>query len=444
MKIVFYSLILNNHQANVADELWELTGHQYCFVELANLQAEHKKGDTRNYDECPYLLRAWESTANWQKAMELARTAECCVFSGVQALPFQKERMRLGLLSFDMSERWLKQGIKNVLSPAISKMFLAYWLGGWKNKPLYKLCCSAFCKGDHEQLGMFHNKCFKWGYFTSVGTLNENLNSNENLLCGCEKVDSEILMQHQPSSDCSARVDVLQSPRDICFSDDGRKTNVEVSTDVSTSEITPLMWCSRFLMWKHPELPILMADRLKKKGFKFHLDMYGEGEYKQQAIDLVESLGLSDCVSFIGNKPNTELMEDMKRHEIFLFTSDKNEGWGAVANESMSNGCVLVGSDALGCAPYLIKDSENGFMFKGSKVSCSFGNPDMIALDSLYEKVVWLLEHPMERKQMQRNAIKQMQDVWSPRQAAQSLLQLIDDIKNGRDTSIKEGPCSKA
>lgn len=39
MKLVFYSLILNNHQANVADELWELTRHSYCFVELANLQA---------------------------------------------------------------------------------------------------------------------------------------------------------------------------------------------------------------------------------------------------------------------------------------------------------------------------------------------------------------------------------------------------------------------
>lgn len=391
MKIVFYSLILNNHQANVADELWELTEHQYCFVELANLQAEHKKGDTRNYDECPYLLRAWESAANRQKAMELARTAECCVFGGVQALPFQKERMKLGLLSFDMSERWLKQGIKNVLSPAISKMYMAYWLGGGKNKPLYKLCCSAFCKRDHERLGMYRNKCFKWGYFTSVPEM---------------------------------------VPKGSSFSEG--------------SSVVHLIWCARFLIWKHPELPILMAERVKKNGYKFHLDMYGEGECKQQAIDFVESLGLTDCVSFIGNKPNTELMEDMKQHEIFLFTSDKNEGWGAVANESMSNGCVLVGSDALGCAPYLIKDGENGFLFKSSKVSCSFGNPDMIALDSLSEKVVWLLEHPTERKQMQLNAVKQMQDVWSPKKAAQSLLQLIDDLKNGRDTLIKDGPCSKA
>ena len=134
MKLVFYSLILNNHQANVADELWNLTGHNYYFVELANLQAEHRKGDSYDYSDRPYLLRAWQSKKNYSKAMELAQTAECCVFSGVQALPFQKIRMKRGLLSFDMSERWLKRGVLNLFSPAILKMFLAYHFGGWSRK----------------------------------------------------------------------------------------------------------------------------------------------------------------------------------------------------------------------------------------------------------------------------------------------------------------------
>ncbi len=107
MKLVFFSVLLNNHQANVADELWDLTGHQYRFVELADMSGDYRKGDTRSYEDCPYLIRAWQSDAAYLEAMELARTAECCVFSGRQALPFQKERMKLGLLSFDMSERWL-------------------------------------------------------------------------------------------------------------------------------------------------------------------------------------------------------------------------------------------------------------------------------------------------------------------------------------------------
>lgn len=411
MKLVFFSLILNNHQANVADELWKQTGHQYCFVELANLKAEHKKGDTRNYDTCPYLLRAWESGANWQKAMELARTAECCVFSGVQALPFQKERMKLGLLSFDMSERWLKQGIKNILSPAISKMFWAYWLGGWKNKPLYKLCCSAFAAGDHHRLGMYKGKCFKWGYFTALPKV-ISIGSKErtaDLNISCES-----------------------------------ETYVEASSDVSTSGIAPLMWCSRYLMWKHPELPILLADRLKAKGFRFHLDMYGEGDLRETAERKVKSLRLDDVVVFHNNMPNDILLAEMHEHEIFLFTSDKNEGWGAVANESMSNGCVLVGSDAMGSAPYLIKDGENGFMFKGPNRTCSFENPDMAALDSLCGKVEWLLEYPNERRKMRKNARKIMENVWSPQNAAQSLLRLIEDLKKGKGTSIEEGPCSKA
>lgn len=462
MTITYFFLTLNHHEAPVVDELYKLIGDDLTFVELYDMSNEKdgKKGSTEDFSNRPYLLKAWESLENEQKAMELARTSDVAMFCGFPSLRFQIERLKENRLSFEVSERWLKRGLIGMLSPRLLKVFLNFHLRNWRNRPLYRLCSSAFAAGDHARLGMYKGKCFKWGYFTSVGTLNENEDKNENLLCGCEKVDSEILMQHQPLSDCSAWADILQSPRDICFSDDGRKTAstssgqapVEASTDVSTSEITPLMWCSRFLMLKHPELPILLARKLKDRytinhkpgSINFHLDMYGEGEYKQQAIDLVESLGLADCVSFIGNKPNTELMEDMKRHEIFLFTSDKNEGWGAVANESMSNGCVLVGSDALGCAPYLIKDSENGFMFKSSKVSCSFGNPDMEALDSLYEKVVWLLEHPMERKQMQRNAVKQMQEAWSPQNAAQSLLQLIDDIKNGKETSIQEGPCSKA
>lgn len=402
MKIVFYSIILNNHQANVADELWELTGHRYCFVELALLGGDNKKGDTRDYAECPYLLRAWESRENWQRAMELAVTAECCVFSGVESLPFQKARMKQRLLSFDMSERWLKRGLKNLLSPTISKMWLAYWLGGWGKKPMYKLCCSAFAASDYRRLGMYGDKCYKWGYFTKVDGLGER---GENLKNQSSKNKTSIHNQ-----------------------------NIQ----------TPIMWCARFLDWKHPELSILLAERLKQNGYSFQLDMYGEGGFRERAESMIDSLRLRDCISFVGNKPNTELMADMCEHEIFLFTSDKNEGWGAVANESMTNGCVLVASDAIGSIPYLVQDGVNGFAFRAPSTVSNMDHPDMEALDVLYEKVVWLLNHKEERQQIRQNAMRIMQEVWSPSKAAAALLQLINDLQNGMDTSIKEGPCSKA
>lgn len=37
---------------------------------------------------------------------------------------------------------------------------------------------------------------------------------------------------------------------------------------------------------------------------------------------------MTDVVHFCGSRPNEELMSDMQKHEIFLFTSDRNEGWG--------------------------------------------------------------------------------------------------------------------
>lgn len=98
----------------------------------------------------------------------------------------------------------------------------------------------------------------------------------------------------------------------------------------------------------------------------------------------------------------------------------------------MANGCVLIASDAVGSAPYLIKDGENGFCFKSE------------CIDSLVQKVEWLFTHPEEMKQMRKKAFESIVYVWSPSNAVCSLLQLIDDLQNSRKSSIKYGPCSKA
>jgi len=122
----------------------------------------------------------------------------------------------------------------------------------------------------------------------------------------------------------------------------------------------------------------------------------------------------------------------MKSHDVFLFTSDRLEGWGVVANESMANGCVLVASDEIGSVPYLVREGFNGFIFD----SCN--------IDSLVEKVEWLLEHTIDMRLMQMHAHDNMMELWSPQHAAKSLIQLIKDLLGGGDTSLTEGPCSKA
>lgn len=382
MNIVFFSNFINHHQVFVADELYRITDAHYTFVEVLKIPQWLLESGYPDFSDKPYLLQAWKNDDNYKKACKLAVEADIALFSGTEVFYLLKERVqKTNKITFDVSERWLKRGIINLASPRISRFFFLYHLFTWKNKPLYKLCSSSFTANDHKRLCMFNDKCYKWGYFTKV---------DENF-------------------------------------------QIEASNlNVSTSEITPVVWCARFLKWKHPELPIQLAARLIADGYNFVLDMYGSGVQLDATKRLAKDLNLDDVVRFKGNVPNEQILDAMRQHEIFLFTSDKNEGWGAVSNESMANGCVLIGSDTIGSLLFLVDDGEDGLLFK----TCD--------LDSLYEKVKFLLDNPKERIRMRHNAVTKMQKVWSPTVAANNLLTLIDDLKHGRDTSIMVGPCSKA
>lgn len=378
VKIAFFSVVLNHHQSLLADELYEQTNHQFVFVELVPPSDENTKGGGNSFSNRPYLIQSWKDDNNKQQAVEIALTAEVAMFGG--GLDYQRIRMNKDLLSFEVGERWLKRGWINLLSPRLLKNMWYYHINHWDKKPLYKLCSSAYACADQYRLRSFRNKCYKWGYFTKV-----------------DEFEVEALHQGAP-----------------------------------ISESTPLMWCARFLRWKHPELPIILARKLKDDGRKVVIDMYGEGVEQESSKRLAQKLRVTDIVNFVGNIPNSQVLEEMRKHEIFLFTSDKNEGWGAVLNEAMSNGCTVVASNKIGSVPFLVKHGENGMVFSSGDI------------DSLYEKVVYLLDNPSERNNMAKRAYQYMSTKWSPKQAAYNLLLLIDDLQQGRETSIKEGPCSKA
>lgn len=383
MKLVFYSLSLNHHQAPVADALYEMLGNDFCFVELSS--GIDNKGDATNYSTRSYLIKAWQSQYNYKQAMEYALNAEVCVFSGVESLPFEINRLKQNRLSFDMGERLLKRGLINLASPRIIRMVASYYRYGWSNKSLYKLCCSAFAAEDLKALGMFKNKCFKWGYFTFV------------------------------DRDCEP--------------------------PTQTDGPYRIMWCGRFLTWKHPELAIELANKLKENGYKFDMDIFG-GEFGVAKYDrpypeselrkMIDSYNLRDVVNLRGQMPNHRIVEEMRNHDIFLFTSDKYEGWGAVANESMASGCALVSSDKIGSTDFLITHGKNGLKFKSKSI------------DSLTYAVKILLDNDNLLHEIQANAYKVMREQWNPQIAAVRLLQLIDVLQKGTETPFVEGPCSKA
>ena len=381
MTITYFSNFLNHHQANVADELYEKLGTDYTFVELCPIYDWLLKGGYSDLSSRPYVLQAWRSPENYRKAEDLALNADVALFGGPETLKLEVMRAKTGKLTFDVGERWLKRGLLNLASPRLLRYFWYYYTV-FSKENVYKLCSSAYACGDHYKLYSFKNRCYKWGYFTKV--------------------------------------------EDFPF-------ETSANFDVSSEETeVHLMWCARFLRWKHPELPVRLARRLKDKGYKFVFDMYGSGVELENVKRLASELEVTDVLRFQGNLPNDKILEQMRQHEIFLFTSDKNEGWGAVLNESMSNGCAVVASDEIGSVPFLVEDGVNGLVFKSED------------LDSLETKVMSLLDNADCRRTIAANAMRTMRTLWSPQNAADNLLRLIDDLQAGRDTSVAVGPCSKA
>ena len=124
----------------------------------------------------------------------------------------------------------------------------------------------------------------------------------------------------------------------------------------------------------------------------------------------------------------------MENAGIFLFTSDKREGWGAVVSEAMNSGCAVIASHSAGSVPYLIKDGETGVIYQS-------GNVDM-----LYEKVKQLLKSVDRQKELGLSAYHTMADLWNADEAAKRFVKLVRVLSAGRKNRFpfSLGPCSKS
>lgn len=381
MRIVFISNFINHHQVPLSDELYSLLNGDFCFIETAPMPQTVKKIGYPDFSLRPYLIPVWKSDEYKSISYEICDSADIIIFSTAYSHAYVPRYYKSNKIMFEVGERWLKRGLLNVLSPRFLRWLYEYYRY-YHNNRYYRLCSSAYASSDVNMFGAYKERCYKWGYFTKVN-----------------------------NAEC---------------------LSVPYGKSISDRFIT-IMWCARFLDWKHPELAVRLAFRLKQKGYRFILNMYGGGEELERTRTLVKDLDVESVVNFCGNKPNDEILYQMRRHDVFLFTSDKNEGWGAVLNEAMSSGCAIVASDEIGAVPFLIQDGVNGCIFK----SCD--------LDSLEEKIEYIIKQPEKRIEMSKNAYRTIEDIWSPRNAAKQLLNLINAIQLNDSSLVPiSGPCSIA
>lgn len=384
MNIAFYSNFINHHQVHVADELYRLSDGQYTFVQTRPMPDSFTKNGYPDYSSRPYVLKTYEGEDNYQKAIKMALDSDV-VIHGSAPIVFLKERIKAHKLTFSYSERWFKLGLRAkasfFLHPNNRDKRRLFFSG--REAPWYMLCASAYTPNDVNSIGLFEDKCYRWGYFTKAPALNIE----------------DIVGASVPSAE-------------------------------RTASTLKILWVARFLKLKHPERMLQLASHLRSHNVDFTIDMIGTGELYNTIKLQIEKDGLQDYVHLLGSMPNEEVLKQMRTHEIFCFTSDQNEGWGAVLNEAMSNGCCPIVAKEIGSAPFLINDGVNGFLFKNAEVR------------SFCEKVDFLRTHPIILKQMRMNAFNTIHEIWSPDNAAKRLYDLAEGFLQNRFVNYEDGPCS--
>lgn len=372
MKIVFVSNYFNHHQRPLCEALLPLCD-SFFFIATTEMREERKKLGYA-FEEPPYVIRAYVGDGA-DRAKQMLASADV-VIRGSAVGELSKPVYYRGKTVFYYSERVYKRGCRRWLLPLRAVQF--YFKYTWRQNSML-LCASGYAAYDFSLTRTFRGKCYRWGYFPET-----------------KQYDiKKLIAQKNPQK---------------------------------------ILWCGRLIDWKHPELAVETAARLRNAGVDFSMDIIGSGAMESALRKQIEDHGLADRVKLLGSMPPQKTREHMERAGILLFTSDRQEGWGAVLNEAMNSGCAVVASHAIGAVPYLIRNGENGMIYPSG--DC----------DGIFTRVRNLLENPDLQRRMGTAAYQTILHMWNADLAAERFLALAEQALKGETRLVlfTEGPCSKA
>ena len=374
MLIIFLSNTFNHHQMAISNEFYRLTDGNYFFIETQPMSDERKNMGWSLEEQPDYVLHVYKNDIERTKCLNLINSADV-VITGMASEKYLIERKKQKKLIFRYSERLFKR--KNMYWQ-IPLRIIKYNFQNRKNNNIYMLCSSAYAAFDYNLSLSFKNKTYKWGYF----------------------------------------------PKTVRYS------NIEKLINEKT--VNSILWTGRFIDWKHPEIHIKLAKFLKDSGINFKLTMIGNGIMFDSVKKMINDFELNEYVSLLGVKTPDEVRTIMEQSQIFIFTSDYAEGWGAVLNEAMNSACAVVASHAIGAVPFLIENGNNGMIYENKNE------------EDLFEKVKLLLNNSQKRIEISKNAFNTIIEEWNGEIAAQNFIKLINTINRNDINLIDSGPCSKA
>lgn len=371
MKAAFVSNYINHHQIPFCNAMHRLLEGSFTFVQTQPMEEERVRMGWHEKERPEYVRCFYEEEAYCRG---LIREADVILFGGTDEESYIAERLEAGRPVIRISERLYKTGQWKAISPrGLRKKYKDHTR--YRKAPVYLLCAGAYVPSDFHIIRAYPGKMYCWGYFPET-----------------RHYLPEQLMEGK---------------------------------GYGGDRIPYLLWAARMIDWKHPELALRTARYLSEKKLVFHMDIIGDGELRPRMEALAESWGVKDCVTFLGYQTPETVRSYMEKADIFLFTSDRQEGWGAVANEAMNSGCALVADHMIGAVPYLVRNGKNGLIYEDGKPDQLFGLTERLVTDRIY------------CKQIGREACRTITEVWNAEKAAEALLGLMKRLA-GQETDRQE------
>ena len=112
-----------------------------------------------------------------------------------------------------------------------------------------------------------------------------------------------------------------------------------------------------------------------------------EGDYRAQLTQLVDSLGLSSHVHFVGAVPNESLVDWYNAADVFCLSS-RGEGSPNVLTEALACGCPSVATNVGSVKDIMQSDTSTGIMI------------DVDDVQQTGDAVCYVLEHEYDRKKL--------------------------------------------
>lgn len=382
MRLVFVSNYINHHQMPVSLELNRLCrehGGCYTFVQTQPMERERvAMGWGENLSEADFVRNYWENERGCQQMID---EADAVIFGGCEDEKYIEARLAAEKPVWRYSEPLYKTGRYKFVSPrGLKKKYHDHTR--YRKKRVYLLCAGAYVAGDFRLVGAYGGKRFRYGYFPAF-----------------RQYDPEKLMTEKNQA----------SPGQL-----------------------RLLWAARMIDWKHPETALQVAAGLQRQGISLRLDMIGDGVLAQEIQRQARALGIEQCVFFPGYRNPEETREYMEKAHIFLATSDRQEGWGAVVNEAMNSGCALIAAKGMGAAPYLVRHGENGLLYNHNNSR------------QAVELALKLAGDASLRQRLGNAAYETVRTLWNPQVAAQRLYACIAAEMSGLPLpEYEEGPLSR-